>query len=197
MTVYGDSETAGVYTKAPSDSLEPDTFCLLNELNVQYINCLIADHPLSSHAEVDSPELSHASPGVSATSSSASPTAAETPAASVSVTAGSASADSPTTRTSTPVAKPYFDISLSRAEFTLWQQPMVSAWTDIQTVACRAFAALEWLSDKEVEIRLEKQRKGPTSAWHQALVGELVGLVHGVLVGHVMDPHLNMKKVFR
>jgi len=124
----------------------------------------------------------------------ASPTAAEGPAASVSVTAGRASADSPTTRTSMPAAKPYFDTSLSRADFTLWQRPTVSAWMDIQTAVCRAFVMLEWLADDKVKTRLKKQSKGPTSAWYKGLVRELVGLV---LVGHVMDPHLNMKKVFR
>ncbi len=92
----------------------------------------------------------------------------------------------------------FFDMtSTSRADFVVWPHPSPSAWKDIQMVALRAFVTLDWLRNPNVQARLDQQEQGPKSCVYQAYRQELIVLVHQLLVGHVMDPHLDMQQVVR
>jgi len=99
---------------------------------------------------------------------------------------------------SAPVTHSFFDMtSTSRADFVVWPHPTPAAWRDIQTVALRAFVTLEWLGNPDVQARLDQQEQGPKSRVYQASRQALIVLVHQLLVGHVMDPHLDMRQVVR
>jgi len=99
---------------------------------------------------------------------------------------------------STPITYSFFDMtSTSRIGFVLWPHPTPAAWKDIQTVALRAFVTLEWFGNSEVQARLDQQGKGPKSHVYQAYRQEVIVLVHQLLVGHIMDPHLDMRQVVR
>ncbi len=99
---------------------------------------------------------------------------------------------------STPITHSFFDMtSTSRADFVVWPHPSASTWKDIQTVALRAFVTLGWLGNSNVQARLDQQKKGLTSRVYQAYRQELIVLVHQLLVGHIMDPHLDMQQVVR
>ncbi len=99
---------------------------------------------------------------------------------------------------STPITHSFFDLTATtRADFFLWPHPTPAAWKDIQTVALRAFVTLGWFGNSKVQARLDQQEKGPKSHDYQAYREELIVLVHQLLVGHIMDPHLDMQQVVR
>ncbi len=56
---------------------------------------------------------------------------------------------------------------------------------------------LGWFGNSKVQARLDQQEKGPKSHDYQAYREELIVLVHQLLVGHIMDPHLDMQQVVR
>ena len=64
-------------------------------------------------------------------------------------------------------------------------------------VALRAFVTLEWFGNSKVQARLDQQGKGPKSRAYHAYRQELIVLVHQLLVGHIMDPHLDMQQIAR
>ncbi len=99
---------------------------------------------------------------------------------------------------STPATYSFFHMtSTSPADFVLWPHPTPPAWKDIQAVALRAFVTLQWFGNSKVQARLDQQERGPKSRVYQAYRQELIVLVHQLLVGHVMDPHLDMQQVVR
>jgi len=109
-------------------------------------------------------------------------------------------ADAPaiTLNSSALVTNSFFNMtSISTTDFVVWPHPTPAAWKDIQTVALRAFVTLEWFGNTKVQARLDQQGKGPKSRVYQAYRLELIVLVHHLLVGHVMDPHLDMQQVVR
>ena len=87
--------------------------------------------------------------------------------------------------------------SISTTDFVVWPHLTPAAWKDIQTVALRAFVTLEWFGDAKVQARLDQRGKGPKSLVYQVYRQELIVLVHQPLVGHIMDPHLDMQQIAR
>jgi len=112
--------------------------------------------------------------------------------------AAEAAAASATLNSSVPSTHSFFSMtSISTTDFVVWPHPTAAAWKDIQTVALRAFVTLEWFGDTKVQARLDQQGKGPKSSVYQAYRQALIVLVHQLLVGHVMDPHLDMQQIAR
>jgi len=112
--------------------------------------------------------------------------------------AAEAAATPATLNSSVPSTHSFFSMtSISNTDFVVWPHPTAAAWKDIQTVALRAFATLEWFGDTKVQTRLDQQGKGPKSFVYQAYRQALIVLVHQLLVGHIMDPHLDMQQVVR
>ena len=184
--------------------------------DVRYINDLVAEFPLSAHTLVSSLTALNSAPTKQVQPCLGTPADSQQLVASTAVTGearASAAADdaaataAPPTSTavppankdgnvsaiplssSTPITHSFFDMtSTSRADFVLWPCPSPSDWQDIQTVALRAFVTLEWSGNSDVQARLDQQGKGPNPVYT---------LVHQLLVGHVMDPHLDMQQVAR
>lgn len=159
-----------VYKHAASDGLPADDFSVLNKEPVQYLRDLIQDYPLSSHTLIRPPNVLHAT---------------------------AAAAAAPARHVSKTTAHSYFDVTASTRQFVLWEHPTATGWNDIETIALRAFVTWDWLTSRSVKARLGEQQTGLSSGSLRTLRDELIGLIHGLLVGHVMDPHLDMKQVFR
>jgi len=74
-----------------------------------------------------------------------------------------------------------------------WPTPSAAAWEDIQTVACRLWLTLEWL------LKPDKQAaefSGPDIQGCWPLTLQLAALLHKLLAGHLLDPKLNMQRIF-
>ena len=113
--------------------------------------------------------------------------------------AADAAATLVTLNSSAPSTHSFFNMtSISTTDFVVWPHPTPAAWKDIQTVALRALVTLEWFGNSKVQARLDQQEKGPKSRVYQAYMymQGLIVLVHQ-LVGHIMDPHLDMQQVVR
>ena len=68
-----------------------------------------------------------------------------------------------------------------------WETPSDSVWADTETVALRALVTLQWATQgKDDEL--------PAKA---DLVEVVIQLLHGLLVGHVMDPKLDMARLLK
>ncbi|KAL0056322.1 hypothetical protein WJX82_010026 [Trebouxia sp. C0006] len=103
-----------------------------------------------------------------------------------------------TLNSSAPSTHSFFNMtSISTTDFVVWPHLTPAAWKDIQTVALRAFVTLEWFGDTKVQARLDQRGKGPKSLVYQVYRQELIVLVHQPLVGHIMDPHLDMQQIAR
>ena len=213
-------EAAKVYKKVPSLLLSADSYHLPY---VRYINDLVAEFPLGAHTLVSSLTALNSAPTkqvqpcleTPADSQQSVVSTAVTSEAPASAAAGDAAATAaPPTSTavpsvnaavppatkdgdasaiplssSTPITHSFFDMtSTSRADFVLWPRPSPSDWQDIRTVVLRACVTLEWFGNSDVQARLDQQGKGPNPMYT---------LVHQLLVGHVMDPHLDMQQVVR
>ena len=166
----------------------PDDFYLLKPHTVGYLNSFMAEYPLSSHESVESRSAPQGIPDASSQSSSL-----------ASVTAAAAAcATAPPTRCVKPAKQP-FKIIFSQADLPLWQHPPPTAWSDIQKAALRAFVTLEWLSCPDVKLKVTQQAKLKGMTFHKftAVRFELIKFAHGLLVGHIMDPKLDMKQIFR
>ncbi len=160
--------------------------------------------PADSQQSVASTKVTSEAPASAAAGEAAATAAPPSSTAVLSVTAAvppateDANASAIPLSSSTPITHSFFDMtSTSRADFVLWPHPSPSAWKDIQTVALRAFVTLEWFGKSDVQARLDQQEQGPESHVYQAYRQELIVLVHQLLVGHVMDPHLDMRQVVR
>ncbi len=211
-----------MYKEVPNLLLPADDYHLPD---VRYINDLVAEFPLSAHTLVSPLTELHSAPtkqvqpcletladshrsvaGTAVTSeapaSAAADEAAATAAPPISTAVPPATEDANASAiplsSSTPMTHSFFDMtSTSRADFVLWPHPTPAAWKDIQTVALRAFVTLGWLGNPNVQARLDQQKQGPKSRVYQAYRQALIVLVHQLLVGHVMDPHLDMRQVVR
>ena len=213
---------AKVYKAVPNLLLPADDYHLPD---VRYINDLVTEFPLSAHTLVSPLTALHNAPTkqvqpcletladshrsvastavtseapASAAADEAAATAAPPTSTAVPPATEDANASAIPLSSSTPMIHSFFDMtSTSRADFVLWPHPSPSAWKDIQTVALRAFVTLEWFWKSDVQARLDQQEQGPESHVYQAYRQELIVLVHQLLVGHVMDPHLDMRQVVR
>ena len=213
---------AKVYKKVPNLLLPADDYYLPE---LRYLNDLVAEFPLSAHALSSPVTALHSAPTkqvqpcletladshqsvastavrsqapASAAAGEAAATAAPPTNTAVPLATEDANASAIPLSSSTPMPHSFFSMtSTSRAKFVLWPHPTPAAWKDIQTVALRAFVTLEWFGNSDVQARLDRQEQGPKSRAYQAYRLELVVLVHQLLVGHVMDPHLDMRQVVR
>lgn len=77
-----------------------------------------------------------------------------------------------------------------------WPTPPAAAWAEIQTIANRAFVTLHWatlfaLPEKE---RPEDPDLSPEEA--ERLFTRLIAVSHETVSGHILDPALDMDKLF-
>ncbi len=77
-----------------------------------------------------------------------------------------------------------------------WPTPSAAAWSDIQTVASRAFFTLEWISAVGLPSSTGSQtskKSDQPDCW--MLTQDLAAFLHKLLAGHVLDVKLDMSRV--
>ena len=74
-----------------------------------------------------------------------------------------------------------------------WPTPSAAAWSDIQTVASRAFFTLEWISAVGLSGSQTSKKSDQPDCW--MLMQDLAAFLHKLLAGHVLDVKLDMSRI--
>ena len=74
-----------------------------------------------------------------------------------------------------------------------WRTPSAAAWSQIQTIARRAAACIQWAQS---EVATMDQSQHSTLPLYNHLIHQLVMLLHDLLLGHVADPNVDLRPTF-
>lgn len=78
----------------------------------------------------------------------------------------------------------------------LWPTPSLAAWSEIQTIAGRALIALQWCTIFASSDKHQPEYAGLTFAEASNVHICLVAVVHEAVSGHMLDPKLDVSKLF-
>ena len=74
-----------------------------------------------------------------------------------------------------------------------WPTPNASQWAEIETVACRVMVLLEWSFAELCDNKHSREEKQELIKLKQALLL----LLHQLLLCHILDPNIDMQRLFR